>query len=303
MTCYHPQKAYKSREFNRDTGKYAITFNPMKALNVDHPISLPCGKCIGCRIAKSREWALRCVHESQMHAHNSFITLTYDDQHVPVSYSLDLRHWQLFMKRLRFEVGTKLRFFACGEYGDQGQRPHYHALIFGYDFHSDRKIYTHRNKNPVWRSDQLQRLWQFGNHEIGAVNFQSAAYCARYVMKKRGGEKAADHYNRVSPIDGERYNVRPEFAVMSRRPGLGTTWFEKFKADAFPSDFLIVDGRKVRPPAFYLDKLEEDEQTPIKRHRKRESLPHRWNNTPARLEVRETIQQVRAQRLLRKLES
>lgn len=241
-----------------------------------------------------------------MHDQNCFLTLTYDDQHVPQDYSVKLRDWQLFMKRLRKRVGSNaIRFFACGEYGDKFLRPHYHALIFGFD--PPDKVYSRVNAqgSKFYTSAFIQEVWPFGRHDIGEVTYKSCGYVARYVMKKMNGDQADDHYTRVSPIDGNTYRVATEFAVMSRRPGIGTAWFEKYKADAFPSDFLIVDGKKVQPPRFYLDKLHEEEITKIKRARKRKSIQpnKRADNTPARLKVREEVQSLRAQRLLRKLES
>lgn len=304
MTCYHPLKGYRSTELGPNG--YGITFNAVKALNPHNPIPIPCGRCIGCRMDRSKEWAIRCMHESKMHAHNCFITLTYDQAHVPASYSLELRDWQLFMKRLRKHSSTKIRFYACGEYGPNGGRPHYHALIFGYDF-PDKVLYrSNRSGDRIYKSKLLNELWGMSElNELGAVTFKSAAYCARYIMKKMAGndERQHNHYHRQSPIDGNWYNVRPEFNVMSRRPGLGTAWFEKFKRDAFPSDFLIVDGRKVKPPAFYLNKLEDDEAKPIERARKRAAVKVKWNSTSERLKVREEIQSVRAKRLQRTLES
>lgn len=308
MTCYHPIKAFRSQELNAATGRYGLTFNATKALNSANSIAVPCGQCIGCRLDKAQAWAARCHHEAQCHDHNSFITLTYDDQHVPASYSVELRDWQLFMKRLRAVFSlTKVRFLACGEYGDRNLRPHYHALIFGIDFHEDRQFIRTRGKQNlrVYTSEQLRKLWPQGDHEIGDVSYKSAGYVARYAMKKvMGSQETKDlHYNRRSPIDGNMYRVAPEFCVMSRRPGLGTSWFETFKTDAFPSDFLIVDGRRIRVPPFYLKKLNEQEQHPIKRARKRAALKHKDNNTKARLKVREEVQSLRAQRLLRQLES
>lgn len=308
MTCFHPLKAFRSTERNQATGRYGLTFNPIKALNSAMPISVPCGQCIGCRLDKAQAWAARCHHEAQMHDHNCFITLTYDDQHVPQSYSVELRHWQLFMYRLRKHFGlTKVRFLACGEYGDRTLRPHYHALLFGVDFHEDRVLLRTRGREKlrVYTSPDLAKLWPLGSHEIGTVSYKSAGYVARYAMKKVLGDQVTkdNHYNRRSPIDGNMYRVAPEFCVMSRRPGLGTSWFEKFKTDAFPSDFLIVEGRRIRVPPFYLKKLKDDEQHPIKRARKRAALKHRDNNTKARLAVREEVQSLRAKRLLRTLES
>lgn len=308
MTCYHPIRAYRSREFNKTTGKYGIAFDATKALNADLALSLPCGRCIGCRDDKKREWALRAKHEAQMagFGNSSFITLTYTDEHVPIDYSVKLRDWQLFMKRLRKDLGeTKVRFLACGEYGDKLFRPHYHALIFGHGF-PDRKLYYQDDRgDPHYKSAQLERLWPVGYCDVADVTWRSAKYVAGYVMKKMVGSQADDHYNRVSPIDGNTYRVATEFCVMSRRPGLGTSWFEKFQADAFPSDFLVVEGQKVKPPKFYLKLLDEHAQTKIKRARKRVSIQprQRENSTPARLKVREKVQSLRTKRLLRKLES
>lgn len=308
MTCYFPIKAFRSTERNPTTGRYGLTFNATKALNSANPIAVPCGQCIGCRLDKAQAWAARCHHEAQMHDRNCFITLTYDNQHVPHSYSVELRHWQLFMKRLRQKFSlTKVRFLACGEYGDRDLRPHYHALLFGIDFHEDRAFWQTRGRQKlrVYKSETLTELWPFGLHEIGTVSYKSAGYVARYAMKKVTGDQqhADNHYTRVSPIDGNTYRVAPEFCVMSRRPGIGTSWFDTFKTDAFPSDFLIIDGKRCRVPPFYLKKLKEDEQTPIKRARKRAALKHRDNNTKARLKERHEVQSLRAQRLLRQLES
>lgn len=247
-----------------------------------------------------------------MHPANSFVTLTYDDQHLPTNYSVDVRELQLFMKRLRKSLpGRKIRFFACGEYGDQTLRPHYHLLIFNYDF-PDKKLHSVRSGHRIYKSDQLNKLWPSGQlNEIGNLDYASAAYVARYNMKKVNGDLADDHYTRVSPVDGNIYRVQPEFLVMSRRPGIGQTWFNKFGSDAFPSDFLIFEGRKHKPPAFYLKQLTEDprdrllsqhgQQTPIKRARLRAALPQRHNSTKERLAIREEVQQSRISRLKRSL--
>lgn len=237
-----------------------------------------------------------------MHEHNQFITLTYDDQSVPADYSVKLRDWQLFMKRLRHTQPGKVRFFAVGEYGDIGLRPHYHALLFNCDF-PDKKFIKKSQFGRVYTSELLRELWPHGSHEIDSVTQRSADYCARYTLKKQNGDRADPHYTRVSPIDGNTYRVATEFCVMSRRPGIGHTWFAKFAGDAFPSDYIIIDGQRRKVPRYYLNKLAEHEQTPIKRARKRNGLKHRANNTKARLAVREEIQSLRAKRLLRKLES
>lgn len=239
------------------------------------------------------------------------ITLTYDDDHVPTNYSVDVRELQLFNKRLRKSLPQKIRFFACGEYGEQTNRPHYHSLIFNHDF-PDKKLHAVRKGKRYYKSDKLNALWPSGQlNEITDLTYESAAYVARYNLKKVNGDRADDHYTRRSPIDGNIYRVNPEFVVMSRRPGIGQTWFDKYGADAFPSDFLIFEGRKHKPPAFYLKQLEEDkrdrlltehgQQTHIKRARQSAALTQRSNNTPERLAVREAVQQARLSRLKREL--
>lgn len=299
MTCYSPLTGYKAQERNPDTGKHRITFNPHKALVEGSSLKLPCGQCIGCRADRSQAWGVRCRHEARMHDASCFFTLTYDEQNVPHDYSVKLRHWQLFIDRTRKRTGLKgLRFAGGGEYGELGLRPHYHGLFFNYDF-PDKRFIRKRNGYPVYSSELLGELWPFGSCELGSVTHASAEYCARYALKKITGKRADDHYWRVSPVDGEAHRVEPEFFTMSRRPGLGTAWFERFGSDAFPSDFLIVDGRRVKPPPFYLGKLDEAGQVPIKRARKRASVQPgaRANNTPERLAVREFIKRDRMNRL------
>lgn len=241
------------------------------------------------------------MHEAKMHDENSFITLTYDDEHVPANYSVDVRELQLFNKRLRKSLPQKIRFFACGEYGDQTLRPHYHSLIFGHSF-PDKKLHAVRNGKRYYKSDALNELWPNGQlNEIADLTYESAAYVARYNLKKVSGDRADDHYSRISPVDGNVYRVKPEFVVMSRRPGIGATWFDQFGSDAFPSDFLIYEGRKHQPPKYYLLKLKEEEQTKIKRARKRNGLKHRHNSTRERLAVREFIKEDKISKLKRTL--
>lgn len=295
-------KAYRSLQ-RGPNGNYGITFNPTKGLIEGSSFLLPCGGCIGCKIDRSRDWATRCYHESTMHDQNSFITLTYADEHLPPDFGLHTRVWQLFMKRLRKAVGIKIRFFASGEYTDPPfNRPHYHALIFGYQF-PDIVRWTQRKGNSLYRSKLLETIWPYGFCTVGNVTHQSSGYVARYVMKKMNGdgEQALANYTRVHPITGTIHQVKREFCVMSRRPGIGHTWFQKYKTDAFPSDFVIVDGRKQSVPAYYSKQLEKEELEHYKRERKRKSLTRREDNTPERLKVREEVKRLTLQQLKRDL--
>lgn len=283
MSCHHPLTAYKCA----DGG---VVFNQLARHKIQHEILLPCGQCTGCRIDKARDWSVRCMHEAKMHKYNSFLTLTYNDTHLPSSGSLDYTHFQLFMKRLRYKVGP-VRFFMCGEYGDQTLRPHYHALIFGYDF-PDKKHWRKSGAGfPLYRSKELEELWHYGNAEIGAVSLQSAGYCARYCMKKVTGDLAENHYN----------GRTPEFAHMSLKPGIGATFFHKFTTDFYPSDFAVTDGRKVPIPKYY-DSLYKGDLDAIKENREFKASKHRANNTHDRLAVREEVLQAKLKMLKRDLQ-
>ncbi|WNK14563.1 MAG: replication initiator protein [Microvirus sp.] len=271
------------------------------------PLTVPCGGCIGCRMQKAQEWSTRIAHEATLHEENSFLTLTYDDAHLPDNYSVSVREMQLFLKRLRQEVGKPVRFFACGEYGDKGGRPHYHLILFGYGF-PDRTVWR---KSPsgflLYRSQQLEKVWPYGNSEIGTVTPSSGGYVARYVLKKVGGEPAAEHYERLHPLTGEIVRVAPEFATQSRNPGLGSGWIDKYADDCFPSDFIIQDGKKVPVPLYYSRKLEQfDEQRHTQLIRERRKEAHNPSNvantTEERLETRQESAYLRAARLTRDLD-
>lgn len=260
---------------------------------------------MGCRLARAQDWATRIGHEAKLHEANSFVTLTYNDLFLPDNYSVSVRAIQLFMKRVR-KAGHKVRFFACGEYGEDNLRPHYHVMIFGYDF-PDKKMWRKTGSGHLtYISEELAKLWPFGHHEIGNVQTESAGYVARYVMKKITGGAAAEHYRRVHPLTGEEVTVTPEFITMSTRPGIGAEWFTKYASDAFPSDFVIVDGQKKPVPRYYSKKLaaSEDTLTPLKVHvkRKEQSRLRAADNTPERLATRNESTLLRVARLKREME-
>lgn len=299
MPCYHPLKAYRPLS-NVDGGR--MVFQTARALNPSNPIMVPCGQCIGCRLDRAGDWAMRCMHESQMYEDNCFVTLTYSDDHLPEDYSVSVRTFQLFMKKLRKHYQSKkIRFYACGEYGPSTLRPHYHALLFNHDF-SDKKLYKKTPQNDyLYTSPTLEKIWGLGFATTGSVTYKSAGYCAQYVMKKINGERGLTHYLRTHPVSGLTVKVEREFSLQSRRPGIGSTWFDKFKSDAFPSDFLVADGQMRRVPAYYANKLQEEELEQIKRRRKAKARPHKANNTKDRLAVRETVKQSQIKSLKREL--
>lgn len=291
MPCYFPIDAFRAVAGG-------IVFS-RKGAYLDLPLKVPCGQCIGCKLDKSREWALRCTHEAQLHSQNSFITLTYNDAHLPTNNSLNLRHFQLFLKRLRKKYQNKtIRFYHCGEYGDLNQRPHYHALLFNHDFedkyhyktHKDQKYYTSEILDQLW-SDPQTKL-NMGFSVIGDLTFDSAAYVARYCLKKITGKAASDHYQ----------GRKPEYATMSRRPGIGQGWYKKYKSDIYPDGFIVHQGQKMRPPKYYSNQLKKDDEKSYNKIRTLtavEAQKHLADNTPARLADRHTVHQARAKLLKR----
>ncbi|UDN67618.1 replication initiator protein [robinz microvirus RP_75] len=300
MGCDFPIKAYRTDQV-LPSGKRAITFNPLRGLNSSSPFLLPCNNCVGCRLERSRQWAVRMTHEAKMHSQNSFITLTYDNQHVPESFGLDLRHWQLFMKKLRRRTNHRIRFFGCGEYGDQNLRPHYHAILFGHDF-DDKKLWkTNGRGDPIFQSAFLTDVWSMGFATTQLVVPESTAYVARYSVKKLAGEARAEKYYRISPVDGAYHSIRVEFGVMSKRPGIGHTFFDKFRSDLFPSGTVVINGRVQAIPRYYLNRLTEEERQFIQRNQRLKSLPFKEHQTTERRWARVAVRDARISNLKRTL--
>ena len=246
---------------------------------------MACGQCLGCRLDKSRMWAMRCVHEASLHDENCFITLTYETE--PAGGSLVKEHFQKFMKRLRKKIWPKkVRYYQCGEYGDELGRPHYHAILFGLDF-EDKELIGENDGQRLYTSEMLAKTWGHGFVTIGEVTFESCAYVARYVLKKVTGKNADDHYLRCDEY-GVAYWLEPEYTTMSRKPGIGKDWYEKYKDDVFPSDEVPVPGSGVfkSVPRYYEEILKSedvDSYEEIKRIRKAFYFAHGDEYTPERL--------------------
>lgn len=319
MPCYHPIPAWRSsRCVDIKSGKPKLFFKEykVKCWPGYESLKVPCGQCIGCRLERSRQWAMRCVHESKMFDSNCFITLTYDDRFLPESQSLVLKDFQNFMKRLRKRFGAGIRFFHCGEYGTicktckkseiycvcgRGRfvpslgRPHYHACLFNFDF-VDKTFFKESNGCRLYVSNSLQELWPFGFSLIGDVTFESAAYVARYVTKKITGDKADAHY------DGKD----PEYITMSRRPGIGRSWYDTFKADVFPCDNVVLNGKVLTPPKYY-DRCLESEAPEVlaklKAKRKAKAERNAADNTPERLKAKEICKKAQFKQLKRGYEN
>ncbi len=244
-------------------------------------LEVACGQCLGCRVDHQLMWAIRIVHESYLHLDhhgNSWVTLTYRDEgdctdeqykkreHVPRDFSLRPSHVSKFIRSLRkANTDHKIRYFYCGEYGDENERPHYHMCLFNQSFKDqilekdDEGVYT-------YSSPSLEKHWPYGFSTVSELNFRTASYTAGYCFKKITGEKAWDHYLRCDE-HGEAYWLLPEYIRMStgrKKPcGLGAKFYAEFKNDIFPSDETPVPGHGVVQlvPRYYQNILASDDPT------------------------------------------
>ncbi len=290
MPCYQPFPAYRLRS------GAGISF---KHIEDADEVQLPCGQCIGCRLERSRQWAIRMVHEAQMHDENSFVTLTYSPENLPDDLSVNVHHFQKFMKDLRGRLAPrKIRYFHCGEYGEEFTRPHYHAIIFGFGF-PDRRYFKTVEGNRYYSSVFLDDVWDRGFSLIGDVTFESCAYVARYVTKKVNGEKGLHHYMVLDERTGELREIAPEYATMSLKPGIGSSWFERYGREVIYSDSVVMRGIEMKPPRFYDNLFDELELEAIKGLRDAEARKHDFDNTPDRLRVREVCKEAQVNFLKR----
>ncbi|WNK14700.1 MAG: replication initiator protein [Microvirus sp.] len=303
MPCYSPLNGYRSATVN-DSGKRSIVFNTAEGFR-DLPVTVPCGQCIGCRLERSRQWAVRCTHEAQLHEKKCFVTLTYEDSNLPVGGTLVRRDLQLFLKRLRkLHPPRTILYFGCGEYGDLNQRPHYHACLYGVDFREEWKRFGGNDDNPIFTSETLTALWPHGFSTVGEFSFDTAAYVARYVVKKINGDRAEKHYQSLDTSTGEIIQRTPEFVAMSLKPAIGKTWLEKYQDDVYPRDEIALRGKLLPSIRYYDKKLEEKNPkllARLKARRKRRAARNGANNTPQRLAVRNEVQTLKLQQLKRKL--
>lgn len=288
------------------------------------------------------------MHEAKQHEHNCWITLTYDDKHLPFKYytgivhprtgkkiysgSLDKTHVQKFYRRTRKALGRintmdndrilfshythtadmglrpipLLRYYYGGEYGEKYNRPHYHVCLFGIDFRDKKLIETSREGFKYYESATLAKLWTAGRHTLTALSWETAAYTARYIMKKITGEKQKEHYKKIDIETGEIINVQPEFNDMSRRPGIGHHWLHKWHKDVYKQETssVRVRGNLTQPPRYYdkqYKKLNRDHYEHLKRNRYLDALQNWENQTTERLLAEEIITTRKIQTLKQKL--
>jgi hypothetical protein len=307
MACFKPIQAYRLHNGE-------IVFHDKGNAN---PMELPCGQCIGCRLQRSKEWALRCMHEASCNEQNSFITLTYNAENIPPDGGLVKSHVQKFFKRLRKSIyPKKVKYYYCAEYGEKNNRPHYHILLFGY-CPSDWILLPFPTKSgqDCYTSPSIEKLWGKGFVQVGEVTFESAAYVSRYIMKKVNGqakdiinpETGLKHYERYNDFTGEIHEVLPEYADMSRGgrygTGIGGQWFNRYSGDCYPKDYITFNGTRHRPPRYYDDKLKKENPEmydELKAWRAKKGYES-GDNMPHRLKARQKVTEAKTSRLKRSL--
>lgn len=301
MACVHPITAWSLKHqrprrlvFQQPRGLESAFYEELK---------IPCGQCIGCRLDYSRDWATRITHEASLWSDNWFVTLTYAPVAEPLlmhrtvntetgevfeGLSLQPSHMTKFMKDLRawfkYHRGAdNIRFYLCGEYGSLYDRPHYHLAIFNLPLEDADLIFFRNNEcgDALYRCPILENIWSFddgsgkkipyGFVSVGSLTWQSAAYIARYMLKKQKGKSAEWYYGTKGII--------PEFTRCSRRPGIGRDYFEARKDEIYKYDHCVVPHRTgpmlTKPPKYYdrlYDVYDHETLEQIKAHRQEVAL-------------------------------
>lgn len=286
MACYHPLHAFEVG-INPDSGKPSYKIVSGKIESIVNPskieiyrnqapvvltdyITVPCGKCLGCRLDYSRQWAVRCLLEAKEYQNNQFITLTYSPENIKTVTGADRETGEIrndigtlvpddltkFIKDLRRYYKyhynfDNIRFYACGEYGEHTYRPHFHIICFNLPIEDKKPFFLNANKDQIYTSEIIEKIWGKGLVSIGDVTWNSAAYVARYVMKKIKGKDAEKTYKALGVV--------PEFVRMSRKPGIAYNYYEQNKEKIFELDEIYITNKKGLAqkvkPSKYFDRL------------------------------------------------
>jgi hypothetical protein len=236
--CNCPITGYKFGKTKN--GKDNIVFkNPYEVTPPGVVLQLPCGRCMACRMEKTRQWGLRAEHEAKFHEDNCFITLTYAPENIPPS--LEKRPLQLFLKRMRKVIHpNKIKYIASGELGDNYDNPHYHLCIFGYWPTDVRNLYE-RDGNQYYISATINNLWPYGFTIVTNLNFNTARYTAKYAIKKELGSKE---------------KTRPaEFFVCSQ--GIGQAHVDKYSYDMAVKGSTYANNHGCSLPRYYKQKIKD----------------------------------------------
>lgn len=277
MACYHPNKALWYGDITAN-GEKKYTIIPESGPKVIgnkafktplEEMEVPCGKCIGCRLDYSRQWANRCMLEAKSWTDNYMITLTYDDDHAHWVRGVDQDTGEItnvttlepeditkFMKDLRrsysYHNGKKnIRFYGCGEYGSKTHRAHMHIILFNCYIEDLEPFFLNKDKQQVYLSERIRGIWGKGIVSVVKLEWQVAAYVARYVMKKRKGKESKEWY--------EKLGIQPEFVRMSRKPGIGRNYYEENRDTIYAADEIHLERKNGNvmtiKPCKYYDRL------------------------------------------------
>lgn len=304
MACTNPITVWWARRKNKN-GNRTIAFDDYYG-EPGTQFQIPCGKCTGCRDAHASSWTNRLIQESKFHRCASFITLTYAPAYLPEHNTLVKPDVQKFIKDVRNEYrdvknpdGTplRIRYFAVGEYGDKGNRAHYHIIIFGLDFVDDRRpAGIGAAGDKMYRSETLDRIWGKGMVRVGSVTPKSCGYVAQYAFKKVKGDEASEFYRWVDQFTGETGERQREFALMSTHPGIGRLHYDRYGEQMYLRGSIIVAGKE-KPISRYFDrcKMRDDPlgMESIKTGRFEDAIKRKADNTPERLAVKEEIYKAR----------
>lgn len=253
--------------------KPKVTTELLESLRKEKAQLIPCGQCMGCRIEQSRQWANRMELELAYHKDSWFVTLTYDDEHLRQGYNVNPETGELiiinntlfkkdlqdFWKRLRQNIdrkgrgdSKKLMYYACGEYGSQTHRPHYHAIVYDLPIKPDELKELKRERGfTYYDCPWLQKVWGKGYIIVCGVSWETCAYVARYVTKKRKGKGAKEWYESMA--------IQPEFVCMSLKPAIGQRYYEEHKEEIYPKDSIqLANGKRCKPPRYFDKKYDED---------------------------------------------
>lgn len=277
MTCYRPQPAYQNFHFGQwsqpriiyptrvlagGVREYPRFFGDFSDIQTKKPrqrlITLPCGLCFGCRCDNSRSWSLRMMHEQRYHDETYFITLTYAPEYLPPDGNLRYKDLQNFMKRARHEFQSPsqpFKYFACGEYGDKNLRPHFHFASYSFRI-SDLRPLPNSKNGQYFISESLRDCWQYGHVVVAPLEWQSAAYIARYVTKKMHGGNMR-YLDTFDPLTGEVDVYNHERASQSK--GLGKSFYHQHFDEIWANDGCLFNRKyMVKPPRYYMKLLEDE---------------------------------------------
>lgn len=280
MTCFRPLEAWK----NSEGGKLIFGDNHKWDKYRSEKLRVPCGHCIGCLLDRANDHATRCWCQTQTSDINEccFITLTYDEQHIPKDRYLKIKDQQDFWKRLRYYFkNKKIKYFGCGEYGPKTHRPHWHFCVWGYK-PTDLKFYNYNhNGDKLYTSKELKNIWGNGFVIIGELTYKSACYVSRYCTKKIFKKQKWS----------KDIGIKPECTICSK--GIGLEYWEKYSENIIKNNGIHIKiGDKVknkRIPKYFMKKFKD--MDPIEydwyTFEKSEQAKAQWEQTLSKTSISE----------------